>query len=65
MQPACLLRYAAVPRYRRGNEYRVKVRQVETLAQKAFGCDDDSMLVLNAGKTIQYCLSFFGVDFSG
>ena len=35
------------------------------LAQKTFSCDDDSMLMLKAGKTLQYCFSFFGVDFSG
>ena len=65
MEPARLLRDAAVPRYRRGNEESVKVGQIEALAQKAFGGDDDSMLMFEARKTAQYCLSFFGVDFSG
>ena len=65
MEPARLLRDAAVPRYRRGNEESVKVGQIEALAQKAFGGDDDSMFVFEAGKTAQYRLSFFGVDFSG
>lgn len=65
MQSAHLLRYAAVPRYRRGNEKGVKVGQIEALAQKAFGGDDDSMFMLKAGKTVQYRFSFFGADFSG
>ena len=58
MQSAHLLRYAAVPRYRRGNEKGVKVGQIEALAQKAFGGDDDSMFMLKAGKDCSVSLFF-------
>ena len=65
MQPACLLRYAAIPGYRRRNKQVVEICKVEPLAQKAFGGNDDSALVLKAGKLAQYRLPLFSIDFPG
>ena len=65
MQPACLLRYAAIPGYRRRNKQVVEICKVEPLAQEAFGGNNDSVLVLKAGKLAQYRFPLFSIDFPG